>query len=140
MAEPKTKETAQSVTAFLDKVPDKIRRDDSRTVAKIMQAVTKEEPRMWGSSIVGFGRRRYEYSGGREGEWMIIGFSPRQTNITLYIPGGLDKFPDLLKDLGKYKTAKSCLYIKKLSDVDLDVLTKLVKKSIATVASKRIRR
>jgi hypothetical protein len=138
MAEPKTRETAASVTAFLEKIPDKIQREDARSVVKIMRSITREEPRMWGSSIVGFGRRRYEYSGGREGEWMIIGFSPRKSNITLYLPGGLEKFPDLLNDLGKCKTAKSCLYINKLSDVDLDVLSKLVKQSIALVASKRI--
>ena len=109
-------------------------------MVKIMRAATKEDPKMWGSSIVGFGRRRYEYSGGQEGEWPIIGFSPRKSNLTLYIPGGCDKFPDLMEDLGKCKAAKSCLYIKKLSDVDLDVLKKLVKKSIALVASKRIRK
>lgn len=140
MAEPKTRETTESVAAFLDEIPDDIRRQDARTVVKIMRAVTKEEPKMWGSSIVGFGRRRYEYSGGREDEWMIIGFAPRKGNLTLYIPGGLDKFSDLLQDLGKCKAAKSCLHIKKLSDVDLDVLNKLVKKSIALVANKRIRK
>jgi hypothetical protein len=140
MAKPKTRETSDSVSAFLDKIPDEVRREDCQAVVKIMQAVTKEAPKMWGSNIVGFGLRRYEYSGGREGEWMIIGFSPRKDNLTLYLPGGADKFPELMKDLGKYKTAKSCLYIKKLADVDLTVLRKLVKQSIALVASKRIRR
>lgn len=140
MAELKTKETAASVTAFLDKIPDEIQREDSRTVVKIMRSATKEEPKMWGSSIVGFGRRRYEYSDGREGEWMIIGFAPRKSNLTIYFPGGCDKFSDLMKDLGKYKSAGSCLHIKKLRDVDLNVLSKLVKKSIALVGSKRIRK
>lgn len=140
MAQPKTKETNSSVSAFLNKVPDEGRREDCQTVVKIMQAVIKEEPKMWGANIVGFGLRRYEYSGGREGEWMIVGFSPRKDNLTLYLPGGTDKFPELMKELGKYKSAKSCLYIKKLADVDLTVLRKLVKQSTASVASKRIRR
>lgn len=138
MAEPKTKETAESVSAFLDKVADKGRREDCLAVADIMRDVTKEEPRMWGSSIVGFGRYRYKYESGREGEWMITGFSPRKGDLTLYIMGGFDLFPDVMKRLGKYKTGKSCLYIKKLADVDLDVLKDLVTRSVKKMAAKRI--
>jgi hypothetical protein len=140
MAEPKTRKTSESVSAFLKKIPDEGRREDCQTVVKIMQSVTKEEPKMWGPSIVGFGLRRYEYSGGREGEWPLISFSPRKDNLTFYIPGGAEKFPELMKDLGNHKTGKSCLYIKNLADVDLAVLRKLVKQSTELVASKRIRK
>lgn len=138
MAEPKTKETQESVSAFLDKIPDKNRRQDCLAVVDIMRDVTKEEPKMWGSSIVGFGRYHYKYESGREGEWMITGFSPRKGDLTLYIMGGFDEFPDLMKRLGKHKTGKSCLYIKKLADVDVDVLRKLVANSVKLMAPRRI--
>jgi hypothetical protein len=138
MAELKTKETTESVSAFLGRVADEGRREDCRAVVDIMQSVTKEKPRMWGTSIVGFGRYRYKYKSGREGEWMITGFSPRKGDLTLYIFGGFDKFSDLIPNLGKYKTAGSCLYIKKLSDVDVKVLRKLVTKSVKLMAPKRI--
>ena len=138
MAEPKTKETAESVSAFLDKIADKSRREDCLAVVDIMRDVTKEEPKMWGSSIVGFGRYRYKYESGREGEWMITGFSPRKSDLTLYIMPGFEPFADLMKRLGKYKTGKSCLYIKKLADVDVGVLKELVTRSINKMAAKRI--
>ena len=140
MAELKTKETTNSVSAFLEKVADEGRRADCRVVVDIMQSVIKEESRMWGSSIVGFGRYHYKGKSGREGEWPITGFSPRKGDLTLYIMGGFDKFPELMKGLGKYKTGKSCLYIRKLSDVDVKVLRKLVAQSVKLMASKRIRR
>jgi hypothetical protein len=138
VAEPKTKETTESVSAFLDRIADEGRRKDCRAVVDIMQSVTKEEPRMWGTSIVGFGRYHYKGKSGREGEWMITGFSPRKGDLTLYLMGGFDKFPDLMPKLGKYKTGKSCLYIKKLSDVDVNVLRKLVTKSVKLMAPQRI--
>jgi hypothetical protein len=138
VAELKTKQTTESVSAFLDRIADEGRREDCRAVVDIMQSVAKEEPRMWGTSIVGFGRYRYKYESGREGEWMITGFSPRKGDLTLYIMGGFDKFSDLMPNLGKYKTAKSCLYIKKLSDIDVNVLRKLVTKSVKLMAPKRV--
>jgi uncharacterized protein DUF1801 len=138
MAELKTKETTESVTAFIEKIADKGRREDCLAVIDIMRAVTKEEPKMWGSSIVGFGRYHYKYESGREGEWMITGFSPRKGDLTLYLMGGLDKVTDLMQRLGKYKTGKGCLYIKKLADVDVSVLRKLVTKSVNLMAGKRI--
>ena len=138
MAELKTKPTAESVSAFLNKVSDKSRREDCLAVIDIMKDVTKEEPRMWGTSIVGFGRYHYKYESGREADWMITGFSPRKGDLTLYIMGGLDSFPDLMKRLGKHKTGKSCLYIKKLADVDLKVLRELVEKSVKKMKDKRI--
>ena len=140
MAELKTKETTNSVSAFLEKVADEGRRADCRAVVDIMQSVIKEEPRMWGSSIVGFGRYHYKGKSGREGEWPITGFSPRKGDLTLYIMGGFDKFPELMKGVGKYRTGKSCLYIRKLSDVDVKVLRKLVAQSVKLMAPKRIRR
>lgn len=139
MAEPKTKETSASVPEFIDKIADPQRRKDCRAVADIMRDVTGEEPKMWGSSIVGFGSYHYKYASGREGDWMITGFSPRKGDLTLYIMGGFDSFSDLMKDLGKYKTGKSCLYIKKLADIDAAVLRKLVKKSVNLMASQRVK-
>lgn len=138
MAELKTKQTSASVAAFLKKVADKTRREDCQTVLDIMKDVTKEEPKMWGSSIVGFGLYRYKYASGREGEWPIIGFAPRKGDLTLYIMGGFDAVPDLMEKLGKYKTAKGCLYIKQLADVDLKVLKKLVTVSVKKMAPQRI--
>jgi uncharacterized protein YdhG (YjbR/CyaY superfamily) len=95
-----------------------------------MQAVTKGPPQMWGSSIVGFGSYHYKYASGREGDWFIVGFSPRKQNLTLYIISGFDQYAALLKKLGKYKTAKSCLYINRLDDIDLPTLKELVKQSV----------
>lgn len=138
MAEAKTKQTKESVTAFLNKIADRERRQDCFALVDIMRDVTEEEPRMWGASIVGFGRYHYKYESGREGDSAITGFSPRKGDLTLYIMGGFDKFPDLMKSLGKHKIGKSCLYIKRLADVDLDVLRKLVTKSVKLMASRRI--
>jgi hypothetical protein len=138
MAEPKTKPTEASVSAFLDKVPDAARRQDCRTVLGLMREVTGEEPTMWGSSIVGFGRYRYKYESGREGEWPIVGFSPRKNDLTLYVTPGFEPFAGLMARLGKYKTGKSCLYIKKLSDVDLAVLRNLLAESVARMSDKRV--
>ncbi len=139
MAELKTKETTASVDAFLNKIADDERRADCRAVVDLMRAVTKEEPKMWGPSIVGFGRYRYKYESGRGGEWPITGFSPRKGDLTLYIMPGFDSSAELMARLGKHKTGKSCLYIKRLSDVDLKVLKKLVAQSVKSMAPMRIR-
>jgi hypothetical protein len=138
MAELKTKETKESVSAFLKKIPDQTRRQDCLAVVDIMRDVTGEEPKMWGPSIVGFGSYHYKYASGREGDWMITGFSPRKGDLTLYLMGGFEPSADLMKRLGKFKTGKGCLYIKKLEDVDLGVLRKLVANSVKLMASKRI--
>jgi Domain of unknown function (DU1801) len=138
MAELKTKVTKESVTAFIDKVEDEKRRKDCLAIIDIMKDATKAKPEMWGPSIVGFGRYRYKYETGREGEWMVTGFSPRKDNLTLYIMPGFEAFPELMAKLGKYKTGKSCLYIKKLDDVDIGVLKKLVKKSVDKIGKNRI--
>jgi hypothetical protein len=126
----KTVPTDKSVEKFIDKVQDKRKREDSRTIMELMQRVTEEPPQMWGSSIVGFGSYHYRYESGREGDMPLVGFSPRVQNLTLYIMDGFDAYDSLLEKLGKYKTGKSCLYIKRLDDVDMDVLERLVSDSV----------
>ena len=129
MAELKTNETKLSVTKFIGKVEDDQKRQDSQAILKLMKQVTKEEPKMWGGSMVGFGRFHYKSDSGREGDWFLTGFSPRKQNLTIYITPGFDKYESLMKKLGKHKTSKGCLYIKKLEDVDMKVLKQLIKQS-----------
>ncbi len=127
--EPKTRETAASVDAFLGKV-DAARRDDCRTIVAMMQKATGAPPKMWGPSIVGFGSYHYRYESGHEGDACVVGFSPRAQNITLYLtPGFADLAPQLAK-LGRHKTGKGCLYIARLADVDVAVLESLVRESV----------
>ena len=128
----KTKVNDASVEGFLNSVTDEQKREDCFEILKLMKQVTKETPKMWGSSIVGFGSYHYKGASGREGDWLLTGFSPRKQNLTLYITGGFDLYKDLLKKLGKYKTSVGCLYIKKLDDVDKKVLKELVAESVKT--------
>ena len=128
MAELKTKVTKVNVDKFLQGLRDERKREDCYEILKIMKKATKSEPKMWGTSIIGFGDYHYVYESGREGDWFITGFSPRVQNLTLYMLGGFDR--DLLKKLGKYKLGKSCLYINKLEDVDLKVLNELIARSV----------
>lgn len=137
MAELKTKKTKASVAAFLNKIADAQRRKDCQTVLDLMKLATGEEPKMWGDSIVGFGSYHYRGASGREGDWPIIGFSPRKTDLTLYIMAGFQDFESLMAKLGKFKTGKSCLYLKKLDDVEIPVLKKLIAKSVAKMAKHR---
>jgi hypothetical protein len=130
MAELKTKRNKGDVEAFLNNVPDERKRKDSFTVLELMKQVTGAEPEMWGESIVGFGNYHYKYKSGREGDWFLTGFSPRKQNLTLYIMAGFDEYDHLLNKLGKHSTGKSCLYVKKLEDLDMDVLKELVKRSV----------
>lgn len=130
MAELKTKKNDASVEDFLNTIKDEQIRADCFEISKLMSQVTKAEPKMWGSSIVGFGQYHYKYASGRENDWMLVGFSPRKQNITLYIMAGFDRYDELLAQLGKFTTGKSCLYIKKLADVDKKVLKKLVTESV----------
>ena len=130
MAELKTKPTQASVKDFLNQIPDKERRDDCFAIAKIMEEVTGDKPKMWGASIVGFGTYHYKYASGREGDWPVTGFSPRKKDLTLYIMMGFEKHADLMKQLGKYSNAKSCLYIRRLSDIHVPTLKKLIKSSV----------
>jgi hypothetical protein len=129
MAEPKTKLTDEKVDNFLNKIPDEQKRKDSFAILELMKEITKCEPRMWGTSIVGFGTYHYVYASGREGDWPMTGFSPRKQNLTLYIMPGFSKYDDLMKKLGKHSIGKSCLYIKRLSDIDMPTLKKLVQES-----------
>ena len=130
MAEPKTKPTAASVKEFLNQIPDKERRDDCFAIAKLMEEATGSKPKMWGPSIVGFGSFHYKYDSGREGDWLLTGFSPRKNDLTLYLMMGFAQHRELMQQLGKYKTSKSCLYIKRLSDVHVPTLKKLIKASL----------
>ena len=131
MADLKTQKNDAHVTEFLDGIANEQQRADAREVAALMQDVTGEPPAMWGASIVGFGSYHYKYASGREGDWMLTGFAPRKQALTLYIMSGFKGEEDLMERLGKYKTGKSCLYVKRLDDVDRDVLRQLVERSVA---------
>jgi Domain of unknown function (DU1801) len=132
----KTKESKLSVEKFIKAIANEQMRDDCRAIIKLMQKVTNEEPKMWGSSIVGFGSYHYKYDSGHKGDMCITGFSPRKQNLTLYILSGFERREDLMKKLGKYETGKSCLYVKKLADIDLKVLEKLISESVAYMTSR----
>jgi hypothetical protein len=129
MAELKTKQTDQNVEEFLNSLPDERQRRDAFTILGLMKQATRSEPKMWGSSIIGLGSSHYKYESGREGDWFIIGFSPRKQNLTLYLNTGFDRYEEILKRLGKYKTGKACLYIKRIEDVDQAVLKELIQQS-----------
>lgn len=130
MAENKTKQNEQSVEAFLNTVENESKRQDCIKIMELMQDVTGCQAKMWGDTIVGFDKYTYQYASGRSGESMVVGFSPRKQNITLYIMAGFDAYDAVLKRLGKYKTGKACLYIKRLDDVNIDVLRELVAASV----------
>lgn len=136
MAELKTKQTTASVAEFIAAIADEDRRADCEAIHSLMEAITGEEPAMWGTSIVGFGSYRYKYASGREGVWPLTGFSPRKRNLTLYIMTGFDRYPELMANLGTYTTGKSCLYIKRLADVDIDTLRELVEASVRRMEKK----
>ena len=131
MAELKTKVNDASVEAFLNQIEHETKRQDAFVVLDLMKAATGAEPKMWGSSIIGFGDSHYKYASGREGDWFLTGFSPRKQNLTLYISGGFDQVGDLLKALGKHKTGKGCLYINQLKEIDLATLRTLIQRSVA---------
>jgi hypothetical protein len=135
-ADNKTQLTDASVEAFLNTVEDEKQRADSFKVLELMSRVSGEEPKMWGPAIIGFGLRHLKYESGREMDWMLTGFSPRKSNLTLYIMGGFKKYDELMAKLGKHKTGKSCLYVKRLSDIDKSVLEELVASSIDHIKSK----
>ncbi len=130
MAELKTQPTDANVNDFLNTIDDEQKRQECFAILKLLRQTTHMEPRMWGDSIVGFGSYHYKYASGREGDWFLTGFSPRKQNITIYIMSGFDMYPALMDQLGKYKTSQSCLYIKKLGDIDLGVLKTLVQQSV----------
>ncbi|KPF70114.1 hypothetical protein IP84_03650 [beta proteobacterium AAP99] len=125
---------------FIAAVADDTRRADCTAVRALMEKATGEPAVMWGSAIVGFGAYRYEYASGRTGDWPLIAFSPRKNDLTLYIMPGTDAFPPLMEKLGKYKTGKSCLYLKKLADVDVKVLKALIEAAVKAMAPQRLKR
>jgi len=134
MPEPKTKRTEKSAADFFASIKDEEIRKDCKTVSAIMQAATKEKPAMWGSSIVGFGHHRSIYASGRESNWMLVAFSPRKQNIVLYLMIGNNRHEHLLRKLGRHTKSKGCLYLKRLSDIHLPTLKKLV---VAAVKERR---
>jgi len=139
MADSKTKPTKVSVTAFIDALPDEGKRRDAKALVRLMQSVTGEKPKMWGSSIIGFGTYHFTYESGREGDMPLTGFSPRKPALVLYNCIGFDGAEELLTKLGKHTTGKGCLYIKKLADVDQEVLKELAAKAAARVRQRYAR-
>jgi hypothetical protein len=134
-AELKTQLNDASVKDFLNAVEDEAKRADCFHVAELMSKLSGDEPKMWGSSIIGFGSVHLKYPTGRELDWLVVGFSPRKASITLYITDGFAKYDELMSKLGKFKTGRSCLYIKRLSDIDMDVLVELIADSIKNIRS-----
>jgi hypothetical protein len=130
MAEAKLKPNDESVSGFLDKIPDEARRTECYQLVGLMKRVTNTDPRIWGNGLIGFGNYHYKYASGHEGDCFVAGFAPRKTALTLYITAGVERFPKLLAKLGKHKAGKGCLYIKKLDDVNLGVLEDLLSKSV----------
>lgn len=130
MSELKTKPNHGDVESFIASVEPEQKRDDSRALLKLMQEITGEEPVLWGPSIIGFGNYHYVYESGREGDWFLTGFSPRKQALTIYLMGSHGFDNSLMDKLGKHKTGKGCLYVKKLDDVDEKVLKELIEKSI----------
>jgi len=134
--ENKTTETNASVDDFLNKVADEKKRADSFEIKAMMERLTGHPAKMWGPAIVGFGVYHYKYDSGREGDFLKVGFSPRAQNLTLYIMPGFGRYEELMQKLGKYKTGKSCLYVKKLEDIDKSVLEELIKESYSYMTEK----
>jgi len=136
MSEPKTKQNDASVIDFINAVEHPVKKADSLRLLEIMTEVTGVSPTMWGASIVGFDTYHYVYASGKEGDWPIVGFSPRKQNISLYIMPGFNNLGPLLEKLGKHKTSKACLYINKLADVDEEVLKELITQSVKYMRDK----
>ena len=139
MAELKTKKTEASVSQFIENVEHPKRKEDAKVLNKLMIEITGEKPKMWGPSIIGYGSYHYKYASGQEGDWMTVGFSPRKASLSLYIMSGFTKYTHLLAKLGKFKTGKSCLYINKLEDVDMEVLKEIIQESVNAVKAGEIR-
>jgi hypothetical protein len=130
MAELKTRANTASVTGFVNGIADRQLRADAKKVAAMMRRATGTRAKMWGTSIVGYGSYHYKYASGREGDWMLTGFSPRKQALTIYIMPGFAKFETLMSKLGTYKTGKSCLYIRRLTDIDLKTLETLIRRAV----------
>jgi Domain of unknown function (DU1801) len=133
----KTQKTERSVSEFLATVGEDARRQDCEAIVRIMERAVKAPPKMWGSSIIGFGDYSYQTANGKENDWFLSGFSPRKQDLTLYIMAGFDRYDALMAKLGKYKTGKSCLYIKRLADIDATILEDLIGASVARMKASR---
>jgi hypothetical protein len=136
MAQNKTQPTTQSAEAFLNRIENDKKRQDAFEVLQMMQDITGKAPVMWGDSIIGFDQYHYKYASGREGDFLIVGFSPRKTALTLYLSSGFERYDELMPKLGKYKTGKSCLYVKKLEDINREVLAELITQSVQYMRDK----
>jgi len=136
MSSNKTVETDASVENFINAVDNEQKRKDSWDMIGLMQEITGSEPKMWGSSLIGFGQYHYKYESGREGDFFITGFSPRKTALTVYIMPGFDRYEELMARLGPYKTGKSCLYLKNLDVIDRGVLEEIIRDSVAVMRRK----
>ncbi|GAA4855950.1 DUF1801 domain-containing protein [Luteimonas vadosa] len=136
MAELKTKPGTESVAAFIDAVEDEGKRKDCKALVAMMRKATGCKPVLWGGAMVGFDRYRYRYDSGREGEWFIVGFAPRKQTLSVYIMPGFEAFSELRAKLGKHSTGRSCLYIKRLADVDMDVLEALIEASVVVMRTR----
>ncbi len=134
MAELKTRPNNQSVSAFIKNIEHPQRKADCQALLKLMKNITGKRPKMWGDSLVGFGNYHYKYKSGHEGDWFVTGFSPRKAATTIYIMPGFSNYPEIMAQLGKYKTGKSCLYVNKLADINLALLEALVRRSIDDMA------
>lgn len=133
MAQLKTRKTDASVQGFIASLANPRRRDEAGQLLTILEEVTGEPPAMWGDSIIGFGNYHYRYASGREGDWFLVGFSPRKAQLVVYVMSGLSRHQELLGQIGKHKTGRACLYINRLEDIDVGVLRRLVEESVAVV-------
>jgi hypothetical protein len=136
MSELKTKPNRESVETFLNSIDNEQKRNDAYTLLSLMKDISGEKPLIWGESIIGFGTYHYKYESGREGDWFLTGFSPRKNNFSIYIMPGFGKYDRLMDKLGKHKTGKSCLYINRLSDIDIEVLNQLIRESLKYMKQK----
>lgn len=130
MSELKTQPGKESVAAFIKAIEDPERRRDCKTLNSLMKRVTRKRPVIWGGTMVGFGRYEYRYASGRSGAWLITGFASHKRDLTLYVMNGFSRYGDLMKKLGRHRHARSCLYLKRLDDIDLDVLEALIARSV----------
>lgn len=138
MAVLKTRRTGADVNTFIESVADPRRRHDAEQMLALLEEVTGEPPAMWGDSIVGFGSYHYRYESGREGDWFLVGFSPRKANLVLYLMSGLSRHRTLLSQIGKHKTGRSCLYLNRLEGIDFGVLRRLVEESVLVVRARDV--
>lgn len=138
MAELKTKVNTASVEEFIATVAEEQKRSDSKVLVKMMREISGCEAEMWGGSIIGFGRHNYKYESGREGEWFLCGFSPRKQSISVYVMGSSKEIEEMISRLGKHKRSKGCLYFKRLADLEVELLKKVIQASVERIKGNKI--